>query len=89
MRDGAWLNEVRRPWSPRCRPFTALGPPDASQRPTDEEVTDLIQRFDVNGDGELEISEWLEMAAILFLGADDSEIVNEMFKVRGDPALAL
>lgn len=44
-------------------------------------MRDLINRFDVNGDGELELFEWLEMAAIMFLGADDSEEMNELFKV--------
>jgi len=58
-----------------------LYPAKHSQRPTEEDVRDLINRFDVNGDGELELFEWLEMAAIMFLGADDSEEMHELFKV--------
>ena len=34
----------------------------------------------MNGDGELELFEWLELAAIVFLGKDDTEVPMEMFK---------
>jgi Ca2+-binding EF-hand superfamily protein len=56
------------------------------QRPTDQECEDLVNRFDVTGDGELELFEWLELAATLFLGKDDQEIPTEMFKLLADGA---
>ncbi|KAA0151932.1 hypothetical protein FNF27_03192 [Cafeteria roenbergensis] len=46
---------------------------------TDKEVTELVQRFDVNGDGELDLQEWLELAAIMFLGKGGRELTNETF----------
>lgn len=40
-----------------------------------------MQRFDVNGDGELDLQEWLELAAIMFLGKGGRELTNETFNV--------
>lgn len=53
------------------------------QTPTDDEVQKLVDRFDVNGDGELDIDEWLELAAIMFLGKGEQELQRESFSVRG------
>jgi hypothetical protein len=41
----------------------------------------MVDRFDVNGDGELDLDEWLELAAIMFLGKGEREIKNEAFFV--------
>lgn len=38
----------------------------------------------MNGDGELELFEWLELAAIVFLGKDDEEVPTEMFAHLSD-----
>lgn len=38
----------------------------------------------MNGDGELELFEWLELAAIVFLGKDDEEVPTEMFTHLAD-----
>ena len=46
---------------------------------TDKEVQAMIERFDVNGDGELDQEEWLELAAIMFLGKGERELKNETF----------
>lgn len=54
----------------------------SSQTVTDKEVSELVQRFDVNGDGELDLQEWLELAAIMFLGKGGRELTNETFNVR-------
>ena len=35
----------------------------------------------MNGDGELELFEWLEMAAIVFLGKDEEELKDDVFKL--------
>ncbi len=75
--------QVGDDWSLDLAALTTC-PTLVSQRPTDEEVRDLVDRFDVNGDKELDMDEWLELCAIVFLGADDSEVLNEMFKSIGD-----
>lgn len=36
----------------------------------------------MNGDGELDLQEWLELAAIMFLGKGGRELINETFIVR-------
>jgi Ca2+-binding EF-hand superfamily protein len=41
----------------------------------------------VNGDGELELFEWLELAAIVFLGKDDQEVPMEMFSHLNDDTI--
>ena len=49
----------------------------------------MIERFDVNGDGELDLEEWLELAAIMFLGKGEREVKNEAFFVSGTPRCSL
>lgn len=61
--------------------------PTHSQRPTDQDCAELVARFDINGDGELELFEWLELAAIVFLGKDDQEVPMEMFSHLSDDAM--
>lgn len=57
-------------------------PVNSLQTVTDREVTGIVERFDVNGDGELDKDEWLELAAIMFLGKGERELKNETFSVR-------
>lgn len=54
---------------------------NAAQTVTDREVVGIVERFDVNGDGELDKDEWLELAAIMFLGKGERELKNETFAV--------
>ena len=53
------------------------------QTPSDEEVNQMVARFDMNNDNELDLEEWLELAATVFLGKSERELQSETFRVRG------
>lgn len=41
----------------------------------------MVARFDADGNGTLERDEWLELAATMFLGKSERELLQEAFKV--------
>ncbi|CAE7646713.1 CMD1 [Symbiodinium sp. KB8] len=54
---------------------------ECGQQLTDEEVKDLMQEFDDDGNGELEFKEFLEMMSKLVAGPTTEQLLDEMFKL--------